>query len=114
MKRLRDIRRNRAIQIVDATVNGGFGLIDTGSFVASVAWGADEDGWEHVSVSPYPETYTPSWDEMCKVKDIFFNEDECCVEYHPKKKDYINVFPYCLHIWKPQHVEIPTPPKFFV
>lgn len=56
----------------------------------------------------------PTWSEMCAVKDIFFRDDECCVEYHPAKKDYVNVYEHCLHIWKPQGAELPMPPKIFV
>lgn len=69
-------------------------------------------GWDHVSVSMRDRC--PSWDEMCMIKDMFFYENECCVEYHPAKKNYVNVHPYCLHIWKPQDKEMPTPPKIFV
>ena len=78
---------------------------------AFVVWSI-EGGWDHVSVS-YKDR-CPTWDEMCRVKDAFFDEDECCVEYHPKKEDYVNVMPTCLHIWKPTTVELPTPPKIFV
>ena len=48
------------------------------------------------------------------MKDIFWGEDEVCVEYHPKREDYVNMHPHCLHIWKPIGVEIPTPPSILV
>jgi hypothetical protein len=68
--------------------------------------------WEHVSVS---FTYRcPVWEEMCKVKDIFFNEEESVVQYHPPKSNYVNHHPYCLHLWKPLKEKIPLPPKHFV
>ena len=69
-------------------------------------------GWEHLSVS-LPRK-TPSWDVMCRMKDIFWNEDEVCIEYHPRKTDYVNMHEHCLHIWRPIDKEIPTPPKNFV
>ena len=56
----------------------------------------------------------PTWAEMCIIKDIFFEEAECCVEYHPAKSNYVNIHPNCLHIWKPQNRSIPVPPKIFV
>lgn len=56
-------------------------------------------GWEHLSVSM--PSRTPTWDQMCKMKDIFWNDDETCVEYHPSKEQYVNMHPHCLHIWKP-------------
>lgn len=56
-------------------------------------------GWEHLSVSM--PSKTPSWDQMCVMKDIFFEDEEECFEYHPKKSDYVNIHPHCLHIWRP-------------
>ncbi len=69
-------------------------------------------GWEHLSVSM--PSRTPNWDQMCRMKDIFWGEDEACVEYHPKKEDYVNNHQHCLHIWKPTKVELPTPPSILV
>lgn len=69
-------------------------------------------GWEHLSVSM--PSKTPSWDQMCMMKDIFWREDEVCVEYHPKKSDYVNNHSHCLHIWKPTNVELATPPSILV
>lgn len=69
-------------------------------------------GWEHLSVSM--PSRTPTWDQMCMMKDIFWNEDEACVEYHPRKEDYVNMHKHCLHIWKPTNTELPTPPHLLV
>lgn len=69
-------------------------------------------GWEHLSVSM--PNKTPSWDQMCMMKDIFWGEDEACVEYHPRKQDYVNNHPHCLHIWKPTEEHLPTPPSILV
>lgn len=51
---------------------------------------------------------------MCFMKDIFWNEDEVCMQIHPKKENYVNIMPYCLHIWRPINKEIPTPPNIMV
>ena len=51
---------------------------------------------------------------MCAVKDAFWDKDECCIQYHPAEKDYVNNHPYCLHIWKPINQEIPMPPSIMV
>ncbi len=40
-------------------------------------------GWDHVSVNPYHHTRTPTWDEMCEIKDMFFLPEEEVVEFHP-------------------------------
>lgn len=48
------------------------------------------------------------------MKDIFWNEDEVCMQLHPKKEDYVDNMSYCLHIWKSIDKEIPTPPSIMV
>ncbi|MCL2136826.1 MAG: hypothetical protein FWH40_04810 [Coriobacteriia bacterium] len=73
------------------------------------SWGS---GWEHVSVSR--PSRCPTWEEMCLVKDMFWDEEECVVEYHPPKSKYVDNHPYCLHMWKPIGVEVPLPPSILV
>ena len=63
--------------------------------------------WEHVSVST--QTRCPTWEEMCKVKNLFWNESETVLQFHPKRSEYVNNFPYCLHLWKPR-TEVQLPP----
>lgn len=69
-------------------------------------------GFEHLSVST--PVRTPTWDEMCKMKEIFWRDDEVCMQLHPKKEEYVNNHNYCLHIWKPIDKEIPMPPSVMV
>ncbi len=69
-------------------------------------------GWEHLSVSM--PNRTPTWEQMCMMKDIFWNKNEACVEYHPKKEDYVNNHKHCLHIWKPTNEVLPLPPSILV
>lgn len=69
-------------------------------------------GWEHLSAST--RNKVPEWDVMCKLKEIFWKDDECCVEYHPKREDYVNNMPYCLHIWKKIGSEFEMPPSILV
>jgi hypothetical protein len=71
-----------------------------------------EYGWEHVSVSTVRRP--PIWAEMCFVKDLFWDDDECVVEYHPVKAEYVNCHPHCLHLWKPIGLLLPTPPMHLV
>lgn len=73
---------------------------------------SDGRGWDHVSVSL--KDRCPSWEDMCHVKDIFFDEEECAVQYHPPKSVYRNVHPFCLHLWRQQDVEIALPPTSFI
>ena len=115
MKRPDEIAKIPDLQVLQIGNDGGSGRLLLGTkrlnkaAVVVWSWG---DGWDHVSVSF--RNRVPTWDEMCKIKDIFFDEDECCVEYHPKKKDYVNLHPYCLHIWRPQEAQIPVPPTLYV
>ena len=71
---------------------------------------SDGLGWEHVSVSRSDRT--PTWDEMCQIKGLFWDEEDCVVQYHPAKADYVNIHNHCLHLWRTEG--IPTPPTFMV
>jgi len=53
---------------------------------------------EHVSVSL--NRRCPKWDEMCMIKDIFWDEEELVAEFHRPKSQYVNLHPYCLHLWR--------------
>jgi hypothetical protein len=68
--------------------------------------------WEHVSVSRSDRC--PTWNEMCIVKDLFWDEDETVIQFHPKKSDYINDHPFCLHLWKKVSKDYELPPQIFV
>ncbi len=69
-------------------------------------------GWEHVSVSLV--TRVPNYNDMKRVKRIFFEDTECVMELHVPTADHINAHPYCLHLWRPTHKEIPRPPAWMV
>ena len=72
-------------------------------------------GWEHVSVSPFHLKRCPTWEEMCAVKNLFFEPEERVVQYHPPESEYVNMHPYCLHLWRPTGgVEFPHPPAIMV
>ena len=51
---------------------------------------------------------------MAAIKDVFWGEEETCMQLHPPKSQYVNNHPYCLHIWKPINETIPTPPSILV
>lgn len=55
-------------------------------------------GFEHVSVS-LPNR-NPNWDEMCFVKDLFWDDEEIVFQLHPRKSQYVNLHQHCLHLWK--------------
>lgn len=73
---------------------------------------SDQGGWEHVSVSLGHRS--PTWEEMCAIKDMFWDAEDCVVQYHPPKSEYVNHHPYCLHLWRPVGINFPQPPSIFV
>lgn len=101
MKPLKEILENSKIwNYTPFPMNSAFiKLPDCGT--CSVIWGDNEEGYEHVSVSPKKKFNTPTWNDMCVLKDIFFEDDEEVYQIHPKKSEYINVVENCLHLWKP-------------
>lgn len=83
-----------------------------------VAMSQGLEAWDHVSVRGHDPVFRrdfiPSWPAMCYVKELFWDDDECVVQYHPPKSDHINVNEYVLHLWRNPKVEFPMPPKDFV
>jgi hypothetical protein len=71
-----------------------------------------EDGWEHVSVSL--KNRLPNWEEMSFIKNLFWDEEECVLQFHPPKSQYINNHPFCLHLWKHIGHDIELPPSSMV
>lgn len=85
--------------------------------------GMPEEGfiWEHVSVhartnagKPNEKMRTPTWDEMCYVKRIFWEPEEVVMQIHPAESEYVNDHPNVLHLWRPVGMPIPTPPTICV
>lgn len=116
LKQLYEELSNRTDFVMDIKgFDGGKGHFIKGSQKGMTVIWSYAGGWEHVSMDG--KKRMPTWDEMCRLKDMFFNEDECCVQYHPPKSEYVNNIPYCLHIWKP--IEkfsgvLPIPPSYLV
>jgi len=73
---------------------------------------SDQEGWDHVSVSL--QNRCPTWNEMCVVKDLFFEPEEAVMQLHPPKSDYVNCHPHCLHMWRCHNRSIPLPPSLMV
>ena len=77
-----------------------------GNLEGTVVWGANEDGWEHVSFSPFGGKL-PGWNDMCILKNIFFEDEEEAIQIHPKKSEYINLKENCLHLWRYPGMKLP-------
>jgi hypothetical protein len=75
------------------------------------------EGWEHVSVHAVDDDdtpYTPLWEHMQMVKELWWKDDEVVMQLHPRKADYVNFHRHVLHLWRPIGIEIPTPPSILV
>jgi len=116
MKALEEILKLPNLMVIDTGEDGGMGHIIGLDPIkpnrkAVVVW-SNGGGWDHVSVSW--RTRCPTWEEMCRVKDMFFLPEETCIQFHPAKSEYVNFFPYCLHIWRPQTATVELPPKCMI
>lgn len=79
---------------------------------------SEGEGWEHASVTiakkrKFPSR-CPTWEEMCWVKDQFWNDDETVVQFHPMKSEYVNCHPFVLHLWKQTNSIFQLPPSIMV
>lgn len=77
-----------------------------------VSSGYMEYEFEHVSVSLAHRC--PTWEEMCKVKDLFWDDDDVVVQFHPAKSEYVNLAKTCLHLWRWTKGTFPQPNKIEV
>ncbi len=95
---------------------GAFRILMSNCVLSVISSGEEKEcpenkGWEHVSVSI--GSRTPTWEEMVFVKNLFWQDDETVVQFHPKKSEYVNTHKYCLHLWR-NAAECQLPPQEFV
>lgn len=78
-----------------------------------VSW---SKGWEHVSIHAKGlcEDFTPFWEDMCYIKNMFFKLSETVVQFHPPSNVYVNEHPHTLHLWRPIETDIKLPPIWMV
>lgn len=95
--------------------NGWFFVPTYGNWYA-ITLASDGLGWEHVSAHMFngKQRRCPNWDEMCKLKSLFWDEEDCVVQYHPPKSEYVNNHDTTLHLWRPVGTDIPRPPSILV
>lgn len=95
---------------------GFFLFTDKNRQIRAMAVDGKETGFEHVSVSvKYLNAKgnavdtMPTWEDMCRMKRLFWEPTEWCVQYHPAEADYVNMKDNVLHIWRYVSEEFPTP-----
>lgn len=90
--------------------NGLFRFTLDGRMLRCLA--SNGSGWEHVSVTEEFSTKPVPWSVMCKIKDLFWDDDQWVVQFHPPRAEYVNYHPGCLHLWRyigGGPFEMPTP-----
>ena len=113
MKTINEVIASRRFILKNKSPDGYDGVIHIRGWEGTVvvSWGC---GWDHVSVSPRKNSYTPTWDDMCAIKDIFFKDEEAVIQIHPPKSEYVNFKTNCLHLWRTNDREMDLPPAFMV
>lgn len=113
MKTIEEISKNKRLIIGSVGCDGFSGFLQMPLWRGSVICSTGA-GWEHVSVSPEKMRVVPTWDEMCMIKNMFWNEDEAVIQIHPSKEEYVNNMPNCLHLWRCTYKEMVLPPSCLV
>jgi hypothetical protein len=98
--------------------NGAFFVRLSSTIIAfCIASDGNTTDWEHVSVTLFmqklqaiPVKRTPTWEEMCVIKNTFWDDSDCVIQFHPPKEHYINNHAYCLHLWRYTKVDQLLPP----
>jgi hypothetical protein len=100
MRTIEEVKHNKAIMVKETWTGGFAGFINLSTGIrASVVAGWNEGGWEHVSIRLYARRL-PKWEEMCEVKEIFWDDEEEVAQFHPRKSKYVNITE-ALHLWRP-------------
>lgn len=112
-------------RILDGPMGSDESYENNGQFIISynglkyLCQASDGFAWEHVSISIMKKTMVPikrcpTWEEMYMIKDIFWDKNDTVLQYHPSEENYVNQYPYVLHLWRPKNEKIPIPPVFLV
>jgi len=69
-------------------------------FTAIVSTSFEDDGsaWLHLSVA-HPRR-APGWGDMRRAKELFLG-DRWAVSVLPREVEYVNIHPFCLHLFAP-------------
>lgn len=100
MRAHEEIKNNKALGLITCHINTYFGyIVLSNGKKGTIIAGRNEDGWEHVSICLYMGK-NPTWEDMCEVKNIFWDDEEQVVQIHPKKSQYVNITE-SFHLWRP-------------
>jgi hypothetical protein len=67
----------------------------------------EKDSWECVEV--YTPVRYPIWEELCLVRNLFWDRNDLVIQYYPREKDCSNFKKYSVCLWRPTNQLIPNP-----
>lgn len=113
MRTFEEIAKIGRCHWIDSSDDGMRGIIALHGWQGTIIV-SNGAGWEHVSVSPMKKHYVPTWDDMCAIKRMFWNDNEAVIQIHPAQTDYVNNMPNCLHLWRCSYKDMVLPPSCLV
>lgn len=118
-----NIYRNKLHAILgteDSAGNNGYFIVQHPKITNQrlLCLASDTGGWEHVSVRIQPqgmETFrVPDWQEMCYVKSLFWDEDDCVAQLHVPNLQSVSIMNrYVLHLWRKTDTDYAVPPEIY-
>lgn len=105
MKNIKSLEKYINNDIGKSNINKSFSVPLNDNKEAFVIASENFMGWDHVSahiisVESGALNRTPNNEEMQFLRNLFFEDEEVVLEFHPAKKDYINNHSYVLHMWR--------------
>lgn len=110
--RIRSVKKHPMLASDDSYGNNGLFVFDHGAVIVNCI-ASDGEGWEYVSVTLNVKM-NPPWEIMNHVKNLFWDKEDCIVQYHPPESQYVNNHPYCLHLWRKIGYDFPIPESILV
>lgn len=117
LERFRHTKADKPMATKEGDPFGVFYIENAGTAFIIIFDNGSESGWEHASMrvkAPSGQERLANWSEMCWLKGLFWEDEECVAQIHPPKSEYINCHPYVLHLWKEVGKQFPRPPSLLV
>jgi hypothetical protein len=97
--------RTGAMASNESDGNNGFFFVSLSEEMPIKVIASDKNGWEHISAS-LPNRY-PTPDEMRILKKLFWDGEDCVLQYYRPEQEYVN--DQCLHLWRLVNFRMPMP-----
>ena len=89
---------NSAYKLIETRLDGHMYMgIDGMSVIESIAIEDDGNTWLHVSFAR--KSRMPDYEDMARIRKIFFKETQKVIMIFPPKEKHVNIHPYCLHFF---------------